>query len=296
MRVIPAVFVLLVIAACGVPEQPSGPAIVVFATEDDPANLPQLLDAFTADTAIPVEVTWGDSKSNTDAVIAKRRPPADVLITANVADIWRAGERGALRPLKGEAFASVIGTLKDPDSQWVALDRRFAVIAISPRSEVQSVGNYKALSSSPYQGQLCLSSINNSVNQVVIAMLIEDLGLKPAERVVRGWIRNIALPPFATEESLVAALVSGDCKLGIISASANTVGMKNVGPVPLYSDVSAMGVGRHAENPERAQQLIDWLIVNKPLAGSAENNGRNIGVVGWRHEEVMLLAERAAYR
>lgn len=296
MRIFLALFLMLTVAACDAPDTPSGPAVVVFATEDDPANLLVLLGAFTTDTGIPVDVTWGDSKSNTDAVIAKRGPPADVLITTNIGDIWRAGDRGALRPLTGEAVASVNGNLKDPDAQWVALEQHVAVIAISPQSEIKSVSNYRSLADQSFQGQLCLSSIDNSVNQAVIAMLIEDLGIKPAERVVRGWIRNSTLPPFVTEELLVAALESGDCKFGIVSASANTVGMNNVSPAPLYSDVSAMGVGRHAENPDRAQQLIDWLIVNKPLDGSVKDTGRNIGVVGWRHEDVMLLADRAAYR
>jgi hypothetical protein len=69
-----------------------------------------------------------------------------------------------------------------------------------------------------------------------------------------------------------------------------------VGPVPLYADISAIGVGRHAAQPERAQQLVDWLLRNHPPAGLAEWNDRNIGVVGYRDNEVRLLAERVGYR
>jgi iron(III) transport system substrate-binding protein len=289
-------FLLLTLAACGGPKEPSGPPVVVYATESDPVNLRELFAAFTAETAIPVNVIWGGSGENTEAVIAKQGVPADVLITPNVSDIWRAADQGALRPIRGEAITSVLDVLRDPDSFWVALQRRFAVIAIPAHSAKQFSGDYEALVSKNYQGKLCLSSINNSINQAVIAMLIEDLGLKPAERVVRGWMLNMGLPPFETEEELVAALEAGDCQFGIVSNSANTIEMKQIGPRLLYVDVSAMGIGRHANNPERAQQLIDWLIVNEPLGGLAEGNGRNIGVIGWRHEEVMLLVERAGYR
>ncbi len=295
MRYFVSLALLLMFTACGGPPAPSGPALVVYATLDDPANLSELFVAFTAQTGIPVAANWGDSLANTEAVIGNRGLAADVLITTNVADIWRAGERGALRPLHGDAFAAVHNEFKDPDALWVALQRRVVVIAIPLNSQKELAGGYAALAGKMYRDQLCLSSIENSSNQSMIAMLIEDLGLKPAERVVRGWMMNMAVPPFATEALLVAALESGICKLGIISGSAAAVGIKNVEPVPAYYGISAMGVGRHANNPERAQQLIDWLILNKPVGGALHSNGRNIGVAGWRNEDVLLLAERVGY-
>ena len=266
----------------------------MYASESDPVNLEELLVSFADETGIPVSVSWGDSRENVDALIAKQGVPADVLITPNVSDIWRAADKGALRPIRGEPVQSVYGAFKDPDLVWVALQSRSAVIAISPHSAMQYSGGYEGLGN--YQGELCLSSINNSINQAVIAMFIEDIGVKPAERVVRAWMRNMKRSPFETEDELVAALEAGDCEIGIISNTDNTIEMLQVSPTPLFMEVSAMGVGRHANNPERAQQLIDWLIVNKPLEDLAEWKGRNIGVVGWRHAEVLLLAERAGYR
>jgi iron(III) transport system substrate-binding protein len=285
---------LLALTACSGPKEASGPPVVVYATESDPANLHELFAVFTAETMIPVNVSWGESRENAEALIAKQGVPADVLITPNVSDIWRAADQGALRPIRGEPIKSVHDAFKDPDSFWVALQRRVAVIAISPHSAMRYSGDYKALGN--YQGKLCLSSINSSINQAVIAMLIEDIGVKPAERVVRSWMRNMQRPPFETEDKLVAALEAGDCEIGIISNTANTIEMLQVTPTPVTMDVSAMGVGRHANNPERAQQLINWLIVNKPLEDLAEWKGRNLGVVGWRQAEVLLLAERAGYR
>ena len=296
MRVLIMVAVMLLCAACAEEKAPVGPAVVVYASEDDPAGLSELFGEFTDETGIPVSVIWADSRVNTNDVIHKQGEPADVLITPNIAGVWLAAEQGALRPLKGEAVASVDSLLKDPDLMWVSLAKRFAAIASSTTGHGVGTGAYKNLGDNTFQGKLCLSSINNSINQAVIAMLIEDFGLKQAERIVRGWIRNLELPPFETEAKLVAALQSGTCQLGIISDAANTVDLNLIGPVPVYADVSAMGIGRHARNPERAQQLVDWLILNNPLGGLANSNGQNLGVIGWRNEEVMLLAERAAYR
>lgn len=296
MRSIALTLAFLLLTACGDPNPPVGPALIVYASEDDPANLLSLFTRFTADTGIPIEPKWGNSGSNTDAVIAKQGMPADVLIASEIADIVRAADRGALRPITSELLANVRNELKDPDSMWVSLSQRPTVIAVSPKSDKQVNDDYEALGQVSYQGKLCLSSIRNSVNQSLLAWLIDDLGIKPAERVVRGWVRNLVLPPFATEEELVAALASGDCQTGILSASANSVGLKVSGSAPAYFEVTAMGVGRHAGNADSAQRMIDWVIANNALEGLAESSAKNVGIIGRRNEEALLLAERAGFR
>lgn len=287
----------LLLAACGGSGEPQGPPIVVYASEDDPAELQQLLSDFTDATRIPVSFEWGSSQDNADRLIGKSGRPADVLITDNVVDIWRAAEDGALRPITSEHFETIDPHLRDPDRYWAALHRRFIVIAVSPGARPQSAGGYDDLGAASYNGRLCLSSLENSVNRALIAMLIEDMGLKPAERLVRSWMMNLPRPPYATEEQLLAALESGACTYGVVSDSLiPRTGMRKIGPVPLYANISAVGVGRHAAQPERAQQLVDWLLRERPPGGLAEWNGRNISVVGARDEDVRKLAERVGYR
>ncbi len=286
---------LLLLAACSDTAEPVGPSLIVYAADDEPVNLSPLFDEFTAETGIPIAAVWGKSSANTDTVIAKQGAPADVLITSTVADIVRAADKGALRPLDAKLFASVRSELKDPDALWVALAHRHALIAAAPGADRDTGADYAALAEDAYEGTLCLSSIANPVNQSLIAWLIEELDRKPAERVVRGWVRNLAMPPYSSDAELVAALESGACEIGIVSSHANLHGLTSIEPVPLYLDVSAMGVGRHASSPERAQQLIDWLILNRPLEGLGAWQGKNVAIAGWRNEEARLLAERAGY-
>ena len=297
MKPLVARLAVLLLAACGGPQQPEGPPLVVYATEDDPAGLQALLADFTDETGIPVEFEWGDSGDHTDRLITKSGRPADVLITDNAVDIWRAAEEGALRPITSEALAAVDQHLRDPDKYWAALQRRFIVIAVSPSATLQTSGGYDDLGAASYNGELCLSSLENSVNRALIATLIEDLGLKPAERLVRAWMMNLSQPPYDTEEQLLAALESGACKYGVVSHVLVPKGtLRTVGPVPLYADISAIGVGRHAAQPDKAQRLVDWILREHPPEGLAEWNGRNIGLVGARDEEVRKLAERVGYR
>lgn len=297
MKLIMLAMAALAIAACNESKPPSGPPVVVYASEIDPTNLSELFAAFTEDTGIPVAPQWGKSSQNTDTVIGKVGLPADVLITPNIADIWRAADQGALRPINADAIAAVPSALKDPDRLWVALQHRPAVIVFSEGTADSSPPDYASLGAPSYQGTLCLSSVNNSMNQVLIAMLIDEVGLKRAERIVRAWVRNLAEPPFKSEADLYAALIAGRCSVGILSALVNTSGLPVHSPDVGYFDVSAMGVGRHAQSAERAQQLVAWLVEEQAPGSSLSSSPMpNVAIAGWRHEEVLLLADRAGYR
>ena len=278
----------------------SGPIpqpVVVYLGAEQESGLAASFSKFTDETRIPVTVKVGDSDANTEKVISNSgAPPADVLLTSNVADIWRAADRGALRPLQGIALRAVPPVLRDPDELWAALEVRDAVIGTSPDAKVARVDSYVDLAKSEFRGALCLSSATLSVNRSLIAMLIEDLGVKPAERVVRAWVRNLAAAPFATEAELVDALRSGTCQYGIVSGSIDSEGLSRFVPNPVYVDIDGIGVARHAPHAESAQELVNWLLAEKSFQETAASNGKNIGLAGWRDEDVTLLVERAGYR
>jgi iron(III) transport system substrate-binding protein len=271
--------------------------IVVYATGEDDTALPTWLAEFTDETGIRVTVNYGDSGANTDAVIANTgSPPADVLLTSNVADIWRAADEGALRPIQSAHLSSIPEYLRDPDGQWAALEARYAAIGVAPGLAVASPGNYADLADPKLHGQICLSSSALAVNRSLIAMLIQDLGVRPAERIVRGWQRNLAFSPFPTEAELQVAIASGSCNYGILSMSPEIQIGEKAEDRQYYVDIDGIGVARHAQNPESAHVLVDWMLKKKAIKDLAWSNGKNVGIAGWRDEEARLLAERAGYQ
>ncbi|MCH9694608.1 MAG: hypothetical protein K0U72_08880 [Gammaproteobacteria bacterium] len=284
----------LVLAACE--SEVRYEPVVIYATAEDDTELRQRFAAFTTDTGIPVMFRLDSSSANTENVIAnKGAPPADVLLTDNVADIWRAADQGALRPVTSEALRDVNAVLKDPDGMWVAEDVRFAAIATSKSVRTVPVDGYVALAKSSTRGQLCLSSPALPVNRALIAMLIDELGARPAERVVRGWAMNLKVPPFETEGQLLEALASGQCGYGILSSNLQDDAVRFIRPERSYLNISGMGIARHARYPESAQVLLDWTIRNS-RPHPAPSNDRNSGIAGWMDEDARLLADRAGYR
>lgn len=323
-----AVF-MVVLAACGSPEQepanqgPRPEPVVVYASHDDAAYWPGLFAGFTRDTGIRVTVKHGDAERIVADVIAKRgSPPADVLLTPGVAGIWRAADEGTLLPLSSDLVrAQVEERFRDPDGYWTAVSHRAAEIVTDPDVVAPvEIAHYEELSRPEYKGLLCLSSSALSVNRSIIAMLIRKHGARPAEIIVRGWVANLAIPPLDTEAKLMQAIAAGTCALGIVSApeaerhlaASGAARLARITPTPAYADVEAVGINRHAREPDAARRLVEWMLAPEfqrahseasmqrsvLLPGGADQaSAQNaVATIGAFDQEAVLLAERARYR
>ncbi len=282
---------LLILTACE--QTPNPEPIVIYATAEHAERMQSVFDAFTEEKGIPVSLKFGASGVNTQSVIDNQgAPPADLLLTDNIADIWHAADRGALRPINSERTDNWPANLLDADQLWIALNTSQAAIALSDPTVDAPPATFEALADPTYRGQLCLSAASLPLNRSLIAMMIETKGARPTELVVRGWVQNLAVAPYATESLLRQAVASGTSRYAIVEASPDE-------SIALHSpEVSehladAIGVARHARYPNSAQLFIDWLLSSPP--GSTRGDV-NIGSVGYRDTEAQQLAERARYR
>ena len=320
----------LTVCACERPATETGaPAarlepVVVYASYEDENYLPSLFTAFTAETGISVTVRHRPEQQVVDEVIGKRgSPPADVLLTRSVHGVWQATDEGALRPLQSEKILAMVpGWLRDPDGYWTAIGfSAVRVVCNGGRLEdCDGVEAYRDLGKPEFRERLCLSASSIAVNRTLIAGLIADHGVRPAELIVRSWIANLALPPFESELALLQAVEAGTCGLAVVSglalnhASRLTVAAR--WPQPGYFDIVAVGINRHARRPEAARRLVEWLVDDAaqaaqfdairlrpvvagiPAAGlpfPAPDGMRNANVFGLHEAEAINLAERARW-
>ncbi len=298
-------------------EQPALESVVVYAAYSDREYLPALFEGYTKETGVAVIVRYGDTPGIVDDVIDSRVSPlADLLLVPSVAEIWRAVEEGALRPIYSDFVQDSVPTwLRDPDEYWVALSYRTAVLVYNPEVVgADRLSAYETLAESQFRGHVCLSSSSLPINRTVIAMLIDKLGVRDAELAVRGWVANLAMPTFDSEAELLRAFQSGDCSIGIVSSQAAALAAQNiedsrieiVTPAVNYSDIEAVGVARHARNPDGALALLEWLLSEKSqtqhashtnvyAAISAAKRAKNVSLAARHSEEAQKLAERARY-
>lgn len=289
-----ALLLCALLLGCSPPEPPPAP-LVIYAAVEDAGRLATMLDEFTRATGIPVDVRPGNAAGHVDAMIAKSGDPADALITDDIVEIWRAADRGALRPIRSAALAEHHASLRDPDALWFVNEIRPVGIVRTGDTEPWMV-SLEELGSPAFAGRLCLSSPTLVNNRVLLAHLIERIGEREAERLVRRWVRNLAQPAYEDEASLRAAVRSGTCDYGIVSNPHTVFGNWDKTPAPRAYAATAVGVGRHAASPEAAQALADWVLRNASVRVPSYADLPHSSIAGWRDEEARLLAERAGYR
>jgi iron(III) transport system substrate-binding protein len=271
----------LVLAACERPAEKAPAAtrpepVVVYASYEDENYLPALFADFTRETGIPVTVRHRPEHQIVGEVIANTgSPPADLLLTRSVHGIWRAADEGALRPLQSQGVADAVpGWLRDPDGYWTAIGFTSIDVVCSAehQEDCDAVEAYEDLGKPEFEGRLCLSAPAFAVNRTLVAGLIADHGSRPAELVVRGWVANLALPPFDSEAALLLAVEAGTCGLAVVSGLAfndfNRPTVAAAWPRPGYFDVVAVGINRHARSPDAARRLAEWLV--GPAAQAAQ--------------------------
>jgi iron(III) transport system substrate-binding protein len=102
-------------------------------------------------------------------------------------------------------------------------------------------------------------------------MMIARLGEAETDRIVRGWVANLATEPFANDNQVMEAIAAGKCDVGIVNTYyfgrlakerpdiKVAIAWPNQGGSGVHVNISGAGVTRHAKHPEDARRLLEWL-------------------------------------
>ena len=259
--------------------------------------------------------------------------PADVFISVDAGDLWRAKQAGLLQPVKSPALeAAIPAHLRDPESHWFGLAVRARTIVYSTaRVKPSELSTYAALGDPRWKGKLCLRSGKAVYNQSLVAMMIGDLGEEATEKLVRSWVANLAAEPFSNDELLMKAIAAGQCDVGIVNSYYLGRLQHNEKDFPVqifwadqagkgtHVNISGGGVTKHAKNREEAIRFLEWLAspaiqqrfaaVNfefpanasvDPLPevkawGSFKPNLVNVGLIGKTQPSAVMLIDRAGW-
>ncbi len=266
------ILAFLTLAAFAAPTLAADPVVVYSARKDHLVK--PLFDAFTQETSIPVQFITDKEGPLLERLKAEgRNTSADMLITVDAGNLWAAAEAGVLAPVKSEALEKAIPVnLRDPEGRWFGLSVRARTLVYHPdRVKPGELSTYEALADPQWKGRLCLRTSKKVYNQSLVAAMIHRLGEAETERVVRGWVANVAAAPFADDTKVLEALSAGVCDVGILNTYyygryvQDKPGEKlkifwpNQQAGGVHVNVSGAGVTRHARRAESAQKLLEWL-------------------------------------
>ena len=93
--------------------------------------------------------------------------PADLLVTTDLANLWRAKEAGLLSPVSSKALErQVPSEFRDPDSDWWGMSLRIRTpMRSTARVPANAIEHYEDLGKPRFKGKLCLRTSNNEYNQ-----------------------------------------------------------------------------------------------------------------------------------
>jgi iron(III) transport system substrate-binding protein len=267
MRRLPALLVLLLLSACA---RHGDEALVVYSERREPLIEP-IFARYQAETGVPVRFITDQAPVLIERLAAEgERTPADILLTVDAGNLWLAAERGLLARIDSPVLEAAIPEhLRDADGRWFALSVRARTIVYArDRVDPDTLGSYEDLADEAWRGRLCLRSSKKIYNQSLTAMMLARLGEEATERVLRGWVANLAAPPFADDTLLVQALAAGQCDVGIVNSyylgrlQARGEAL-NVWPhwpeAGVHVNISGAGITTHAPRRESAQRFLEWL-------------------------------------
>lgn len=259
----------LALAACG-GNGTDGPTVTVYLGRQ--YGIEPVFEQFSDETGITVEFTGGSDPELRERLLAEgANSPADVVITADAANIELAADAGLLAPLNSPAIdAAIPEELRSDDDLWTALSQRARSVIYSTERVVDPPTTYAGVGDPMWKGRLCLRPSTHPYTQSLVADLVINLGVDQARQVVESWVGNDPLY-INSDTDIYKAVANGECDIAI--ANSYYLGRLQTEdpnfPVAIswteqettgtHVNISAAGIAKNAPNPDGARTLVEWL-------------------------------------
>lgn len=249
--------------------------LVIYSARNEQLIKP-LFDAYQKKTGVEIQfITDKEGPLLARLQAEGANTPADVLLTVDAGNLWQAAQVGVLQPVQSETLSKNIPThLRDPGNQWFGFSVRARAMFFNPdKIQASVLASYEQLADRSIDGKLCLRTSKKVYNQSLVAMMIAEHGEEKTEKVVKGWVSNLALPPFPDDTKLLEAIADprSPCAVGI----ANTyyfgrlmekqpelklnLFWPNQASSGVHVNISGAGVTKHAKHRQAAVAFLEWL-------------------------------------
>lgn len=243
-------------------------------------------ERFAADTGTDLTLRGGSASELYERLTTEgENTPADVLITVDAANLWRAKEAGLLQPVSSSALDEAVPEdLRDPDGAWYGLTLRARTIMRSAeRVGPDEVTTYEGLGDPRWNGRLCLRSGTSEYNVSFVADRLAKDGRAATERMLRRWMANDP-EILGSDTDVLEAIADGDCDVGLTNHYYLEREREEDPDFPVdvvwadqdgrgtHVNLSGLGVLKGSDNPEEATALIEFLVTPEQQRVFQENN------------------------
>lgn len=258
-----------------------------------PFLIQPILDAFTEQTGIGVNVVYAQKGMLERLKAEGNNSPADLVLTADVGNLNDMVEAGVLQPVSSDVLErNIPAQYRDPDGQWYGLTMRARVLLESKdRVDPGAVTTYEDLADPKLKGRVCTRSGKQVYMVSLIASVIANVGEEKAEEWLRGVKANLARKPQGNDRAQAKAVYEGVCDVAVANtyyvgamatndeqpeekawAEAVRVVFPNQTDRGAHVNISGAALTKSAKNRDNAVKLLEFLSEDQAQKLYAEQN------------------------
>ena len=262
-------------------------------SERQPFLMAPLLDAFTEETGIKVNMVY-IRKGMLERLKAEgANSPADLVLTSDIGNLHNLVNAGLLQATKSNVLSNNIpAQYRHPDGLWYGLTTRARVIfAHKDRVKPGELSSYADLANPKFKGRVCTRSGKHNYNVSLLAWIIAVRGENVAKAWARGVKANFARRPQGNDRAQVKAVYQGECDVALgntyymgkmmtnqkepeqkkWAASVNII-FPTQGDSGTHVNISGAGATKSGKNKDNSIKLIEFLSGDAAQKIYAEDN------------------------
>jgi iron(III) transport system substrate-binding protein len=247
----------------------------------EPALMAPLLESFTKDTGIKVNVIFASQGLEQRIATEGAASPADMLLTVDIGRLQEAVERGIAQPVKSAVLEQAVpAQFRDPGGLWFGVSERARVFYVAKDKFQGQTLTYEDLADPKFKGRVCSRSGQSLYNVSLFAGVIAKLGEAKAEEWLKGVKANLAQKPSGGDREAARDVAAGKCDIGIGNTYYWALMMNKETErkpwaeatrvmLPVFKDggthvnISGFVIARNAPNRDNAVKLGEWLVSEK---------------------------------
>jgi iron(III) transport system substrate-binding protein len=255
-----------------------------------PYLIEPLMQAFTEETGIEVNVVFSESGIAQRLEREGRNSPADVVLTVDIARLDELVQKDLTQPVQSEILEQNIpAEYRHPEGRWFGLTRRVrAIYSSQDRVDEGAITTYGQLADERWNDRICTRSGKHPYNVALTASMIAHHGEEKAQQWLEGLKSNLARKPQGGDRDQIRAIAEGVCDVALGNsyyygvmlsdpeqkeqAEAARIIFPDQGSRGAHVNLSGAAVAKHAPNRENALAFLEFLASDQAQQMYADMN------------------------
>ena len=242
-----------------------------------PFLIEPILEAFTEETGIDVNVAFMKSGMVERLKAEGSRTPADVLLTVDIARLNELVEAELTQSVQSSVIAENVPDIyRDPENLWLGVTTRARIVyASADRVGKDEITHYGDLANPKWKGRICMRSGLHPYNVALTSAYLLHHGEEETLAWLEGIKSNLARSPQGNDRAQVKAIWAGECDISLGNtyymgamladeeqkewAQAVEIRFPTFEGGGTHMNISGVAIAKHAPHAENALKLVEFL-------------------------------------